>query len=206
MKTTTVEKIHLKARFLTTVPLKSMYSSKPRTKQGISWLFIIFLTCLSSACQLTAPPSSGASNSVNYSQYYLWLKSLNNEQLLQEEQQLLMVKQGEQTVRSQGKQVLLYSLPNPALYQPYKAKRLLNEILLVSHNMSQDNLAFTMLLRDQLNVQLKLFEKQTLTDENFTQTHNEQRETIEQLAKQLQQVNQQLLLLKQIDQNINQRG
>lgn len=185
-----------------------MYSTMQRAKQGISWAFIILIACLSSACQLTSPLSNITSDPVNYSQYYLWLKSLHNEQLLREEQRLLLTaQQGEEdTPLNQGKFILLYSLPTPVLYQPYKAKRLLNELLLVSHNMSQDNVAFTMLLRDQLNVQLKLLEKQALVDEDFTKKHHEQRETIEQLTKQLQQVNQQLLLLKQIDQNINQRG
>lgn len=202
MKTTATETKHLK-----TMILKSMYFNVQRAKQGISWASIILITCLSSACQLTAPLSNITSDSINYSQYYLWLKSLDNEQLLQEEQLLLTSQQDqEDTPFRQGKFILLYSLPNPVLYQPYKAKRLLNELLLVSHNMSQDNVAFTMLLRDQLNIQLKLLEKKVRAGEAFTKQQHEQRLTIEQLTKQLQQVNQQLLLLKQIDQNINQRG
>jgi len=188
------------------------YSIIQRSKPFISLVFIILLASLSTACQLTAPltnPTTNLkSNSVKYSQYYLWLKTLSNEQLLLEEQKQasLMSSQLDDKAVSQGKLILLYSLPSPVLHQPYKAKRLLNEHLLVSNNMSQDNVAFTMLLRDQLNSQLNLLEKQARANKAFSKQHDENNAIIEQLTQQVNLVNQQLLLLKKIDQNINKRG
>jgi len=183
-----------------------------RSKPFISLVFIMLLTSLSTACQLTAPltnPTTNLkSNSVKYSQYYLWLKTLSDEQLLLEEQKQasLMSSQLDDKTVSQGKLILLYSLPSPLLHKPYKAKRLLNEHLLVSNNMSQDNVAFTMLLRDQLNSQLNLLAKQAQADNAFSKQHDENNAIIEQLTQQVNLVNQQLLLLKKIDQNINKRG
>ncbi|WP_157826806.1 hypothetical protein [Colwellia sp. 12G3] len=146
--------------------------------------------------------------SVKYSQYYLWLKSLNNNQLLLEEhkQHSLLTSEVNGKALSQGKLILIYSLPNSTIHQPYKAKRLLNEHLLASNSMSKENLAFTMLLRDQLNTQLHLLEKQTLSEQELTKQSDEHHAIIEQLNQQLNHVNQQLMLLKLIDQNINERG
>ncbi|MEY8215493.1 MAG: hypothetical protein RPR97_13550 [Colwellia sp.] len=181
----------------------------------------MLLTSLSTACQMadittdktTAPSTNthnidNTDNLVKYSQYYLWLKTLNNKQLLSEEQkqQSLMTSQLNDNALSQGKLILTYSLPSPLLHQPYKAKRLLNEHLLASNKMSKDNLAFTMLLRDQLNTQLHLLKKQERSDQDFKKKFDEQHVIIKQLNQKLNHVNQQLILLKKIDQNINERG
>ncbi len=183
-------------------------------KQCLSIAFILLLTSLSTACQVTEPTAithnenTNANDSVKYSQYYLTLKTLSNKQLLLEEkkQQSLLTSQLNDIPLSQGKLILLYSLPNPGLNQPYKAKRLLNEHLLTSNKMSKDNLAFIMLLRDQLNIQLRLLEKQARADKEYNQQNDEHRATIEELNQQLDLVNKQLILLKKIDQNINERG
>ncbi|HCM46826.1 MAG TPA: hypothetical protein DIS98_04755 [Colwellia sp.] len=179
-----------------------------RTKQYFSITFIILLANLSSACQITAPVTDITQNSVKYSQYYLGLKNLNNKQLLLEEhkQHTLMADQLKDKALSQGKLILIYSLPNPIVYQPYKAKRLLNEHLLASSTLGKENLAFTMLLRDQLNNQLHLLEKITFFEQNLIKQSNAHHKIIEQLNQQLEHVNQQLMLLKKIDQNINERG
>jgi hypothetical protein len=178
-------------------------------KQYFSIALIILLASLSSACQITAPTTKTEAThaSAKYSQYYLWLKTLTNTQLLQEEQKQHSLMTDELNGKNlrQGKLILIYSLPSPTLHQPYKAKRLLNEHLLTSNNMSKDNLAFTMLLRDQLNIQLYLLEKQTLSKQDFTKHSDEHHVIIEQLNEQLEHVNQQLMLLKQIDQDINER-
>jgi hypothetical protein len=185
-------------------------------KQCFSIVFILLVTSLSTACQMTKPTTitynentkTDANNSVEYSQYYLTLKTLNSEQLLLEEKKLLssMTKQLNDKTPNQGKLILLYSLPNPGVYQPYKAKSLLNEHLLASNNMSQGNLAFIMLLRDQLNIQLRLLEKQTRSDKEYNEQNDKNSVTIEQLKQQLEHVNKQLILLKKIDKNINERG
>jgi hypothetical protein len=183
-----------------------------RAKQSFSSAIIILLASLSSACQMTDPvtdtKTETTDHSVKYSQYYLWLKTLSNKQLLLEEHKQLdlMTSQLNDKAVSQGKLILIYSLPNISFYQPYKAKRLLNEHLLASNNMNKENLAFTMLLRDQLNTQLHLLEKEALFKQDFTKQSNEHHAIIEKLNQQLNHVNQQLILLKQIDQNINDRG
>ncbi|PKH85394.1 hypothetical protein [Colwellia sp. Bg11-28] len=183
-------------------------------KQCFSIALILLLTSLSTACQVTEPTvithneKTITNNSVEYSQYYLTLKTLNNKQLMSEEKKLqsLMTNQLNDKTLSQSKLILLYSLPNPGLYQPYKAKSLLNEHLLASNEMSQSNLAFIMLLRDQLNIQLRLLEKQSLSDKEYNEQNDKHNVTIEQLNQQLEHVNKQLILLKKIDKNINERG
>lgn len=183
-----------------------------RAKHCFSITFIILLANLSSACQMS-PHATGAKtdtnhNQVQYSQYYLWLKKLNNKELLQEElkQRSIMASEYKDKNLSQGKLILIYSLPTPPLHQPYKAKRLLNEHLLTSNNLSKDNLAFTMLLRDQLNTLLRSLEKQAFSERVFIKQSKEHHAKMEQLNQQLDHVNQQLILLKQIDKNINERG
>ena len=172
-------------------------------KQYISIVCILLLTCLSTACQVTEPKavehieSENTQNSIEYAQYYLTLKTLNNKQLLLEEIKLLSLMSNQLNDRfTQGKLILLYSLPNPGVYKPYKAKSLLNEHLLVSNNMSQGNLAFIMLLRDQLNIQLRLLAKQARSEKTYTEQSEKHNVTIEQLNQQLEHLNKQLILLK----------
>jgi len=197
--------------------LSVKHSTIRSAKQCLSIAFILLLTSLSTACQVTEPAiithndvtnNDNTNDSIKYSQYYLTLKTLSNKQLLLEErnQQSLLTSQLDDKTLSQGKLILLYSLPNPGLNQPYKAKRLLNEHLLASNKMSKDNLAFIMLLRDQLNIQLRLLEKQARADKEYNQHNDEHRATIEQLNQQLDLVNKQLILLKKIDKNISDRG
>lgn len=180
-------------------------------KKHFSIIFIMLIGSLSSACQMTTPADK-THNVVSYSNYYLWLTTLNKKQVLAEEhkQQALLNNRLNKTVNdvdpSQGKLILIYSLANSPLHQPYKAKRLLNEHLLVSNNMSKENLAFTMLLRDQLNTQLHLLEKQAQASKKFNKQSDEHHAIIAQLESQLKRVKQQLILLKKIDQNINERG
>jgi hypothetical protein len=196
--------------------LSVTHSTSRSIKQCLSIVFILLLTSLSTACQVTEPTAithnkntdAETNNSIEYSQYYLTLKTLNNKQLLLEEKKLLslVTKPLNDKTLIQGKLILLYSLPNPGLYQPYKAKSLLNDHLLASNNMSQGNLAFIMLLRDQLNIQLRLLEKQTRSDKEYNEQNDKNSVTIEQLNQQLEHVNKQLILLKKIDKNINERG
>jgi hypothetical protein len=196
--------------------LSVQHSTMRQIKQCFSIAFILLLTSLSTACQVTEPTAvthnentdADTNNSIEYSQYYLTLKTLNNKQLLLEEKKLLalMSKPLNDKTPIQGKLILLYSLPNPGLYHPYKAKSLLNEHLLASNNMGQDNLAFIMLLRDQLNIQLRLLEKQARSDKEYNEQNDKNNLTIEHLNQQLDHVNKQLILLKKIDQNINERG
>ncbi|KGJ90668.1 hypothetical protein [Colwellia psychrerythraea] len=179
-----------------------------RVKHWLSMGLITLLISLSSACQMTTPITN-TNNVVDYSQYYLSLKHLSNKEIIAEEKHLeilINTKYREDQVSNQGKLILIYSLPNTKLHSPYKAKRLLNEHLLAGDKISAENFAFTMLLRDQLNSQLRLLEKQQAARINFNNQADEHHRIIKELTQQLEQVNQQLILLKRIDQNINERG
>jgi len=181
-------------------------------KQCISIVMVILLTSSLGACQLTKQKKPIEplilKASLQYSQYYLWLKSLDKNQVLAEEnkQASLLNSQPNDNSLSQGKLILIYSLPNTSLHQPYKAKRLLNEHLLMSNNHSKDNLAFTLLLRDQLNIHLHLLEKQQQLKKIESKNNKKNQTTIKQLTQQLNRVNKKLELLKKIDKNINERG
>ena len=188
---------------------KQTYS---RVKQPWRVISIMTLVISTSACHVTEPPSTSVSitnETTQFSQYYLWLKTLTDEQIFIEEDKqnaLLNAQQVTVQIAAQSKLILIYSLSTGVLHKPYKAKRLLNEFLLAGSSMSQENLAFTMLLRDQLNIQLKLREKHKKANKDFIKQSEEHHANIELLEQQLKQVNQQLILLKKIDQNINQRG
>lgn len=178
-----------------------------RAKQYINITILSLLASLLSACQLTNPMSKDSGSSTEYSQYYICLKSLEKNEVLAEETKHkdLIKKQIEDDGFSQGKLILIYSLPNTPLHNPYKAKRLLNEHLLANNTMSKENLAFTMLLKDQLNTQLHLLSSQEKSKKIFNEKNKENEKNIEELNQQLDHVNHQLMLLKQIDQNINDR-
>ncbi|ALO35832.1 hypothetical protein CMT41_14710 [Colwellia sp. MT41] len=200
-------KVQILSTFITSKAVKYSTGSPRWIRPYLSMGLIILLASLASACQMP-PPATKTNDGVNYSQYYLWLKTLNKQEVLTEEQkQHVLINQPLKGVNfSQGKLILIYSLANTPLHQPYKAKRLLNEHLLASNNMSKENVAFTMLLRDQLNTQLYLLEKQARSSKKFSQQSDEHHAEIKQLNNQLNHVNQQLMLLKQIEQNINERG
>jgi hypothetical protein len=172
------------------------------------------LAILVAGCQTTSPVIEPAKKPINYSYYYVWLKTLSNTQLLTEEQsqKSLTTSNSQKLINSQGKLILIYSLPNSTLHQPYKAKRLLNNLLLSEHSLNEYNIAFTTLLRDQLNTQLHLLQKQEQLTESINKHKEHYNETISQLTTQLTQkdidlehVNKQLRLLKKIDQRIDQR-
>jgi hypothetical protein len=189
-----------------------------RVKQCLLIFFVLFASILLSACQITTPFTNDKADEINnnitpppfsYSQYYLWLKTLSDKQVLAEEYKqtaIIAATPQENNIATQSKLILIYSLSTTDLHQPYKAKRLLNELLILSHNMKADNLAFTMLLRDQLNTQLYLLEKQNATNKDCNEQLDGNHVLIEQLQSQVNQVNQQLILLKRIDLNINERG
>ncbi len=174
-------------------------------------ILTLIATALLSACQITEKPTieDKVSNQLSYSEYYLRLKKLTSEQVVAEEtkqKQLLAKSTTDDKDFSLSKLILIYSLPNTSLHQPYKAKRFLNKHLLQIDKQNTENLAFAMLLRDQLNTQLKLLEKQEALRASIKKQNDEHDTQIIQLKQQIDNVNQQLILLKRIDQTINQRG
>jgi len=90
----------------------------------------------------------------------LEIKQLKNELLSLE-------KHNSKKFPQESKLLLIYSLPNPAVYRPYQAKSLLNKYPLPENisNKVDNNLAFMVMLRDQLNSQLYLLNKHKKQEE-----------------------------------------
>ena len=183
---------------------------KKTIKNAYEISLITSLLLLLSACQLIPNDASSDAQKhnhtfekISYSDYYLWLKTLSSAELLIEvkEQQkafaLVDVPQRNHS-RHQSKLLLIYSLPNPIVYQPYKAKTLLNSYHLPNNANSQTdaNLVFMVMLRDQLNNQLHLLNEQVLLTKKHQQSQEAQTAEIDHLKKQLSQ-------LKAIEKNIN---
>jgi len=157
--------------------------------------------CSLSACQVTSltneqPHTRRVSS---YGEYYLWLKSLSKQQLINEiEQQENYIKQGnvkQGNVTAKIHLLLLRSLPNSPIYNVYSAKSLLNSYQLSSlaQQLTLHDLALISLLKDQLNAQLFLYQD-LAKNENIIQQNNHQ------VAKQMK--NQQLSIL-QLNKKIN---
>ena len=96
-----------------------------------------------------------------YGDYYLWLKTLSNDELLQEVEQ----QRREQENYSSDADIhimLLHSLPESPIYNPYEAKSILNELQLqyIQSRYNPTNLSLITLLRDLLNEQLLTIQKQ----------------------------------------------
>ena len=183
-----------------------------------SLLITLTLFCLT-ACQHTSLPNKQAEiiqviAPTNYGQYYLGLKKLSNEQLLSEihhQKQL----NGEE-FDSNIKLLMIHSLPNSSIYNPYTAKTILNQYQFDNSQYFEINdtdVALLTVLRDQLNQQLLLFQKligqDLVNDRNIAQQTN----TINELNVQVSSLNEQLSLLKlqlqqlkTIELNINNHG
>ena len=154
---------------------------KRRCKFAVFTLLLVNL----SACQVT--PQAPAS--FNYSQYYLWLKTLNAEELSTEflqQKQALIDHDSQQT---KIKLLLLHTLPSSPQYQPYKAKTLLNQVpLSASQFNSEQNLAFMLLIKDLLNSQLLLIEKHQRQTDKDKQAISQYQQQINLLEQQLEQL------------------
>ncbi len=164
-------------------------------KNNIAFLPVL-LVLLLSACQILP----NQTESFSYSHYYLWLKTLSTAELTTEISTLKQSREAQKAqVNDNGdiKLLLLHSLPNSPIYQPYRAKMLLNQYPLSANNSAvNDNLALMILLKDQLNAQLLLLEKHEQVDRKNQLQLAQQTILIQQLKKQLTQ-------LKKIEKNIN---
>ncbi len=172
-----------------------------------SLLLLTVLTLLS-ACKSTTENTEEYSY---YGNYYLWIKGLNTHELLKEiELQKLKESQGNQD--AEYYLLLLNSLPNSPIHNPYIAKSRLNQQALTQEAYTRfnvGNLAFIIMLRDQLNQQLlilnKLIDKEKTQKENQKQL-NEQLQSIEKLEQNSQKLQQQIIQLKKIESSINEHG
>lgn len=171
-------------------------------------LFIILMLSALSGCQLL----EGLNNDkVDLSHYYLWIKSLNDEEIAQEITQQQSDKEsgyGKANVQL----IMLYSLPSSAIHNPYTAKTLLNDYPLPPYqdtSLSNSDLAFIVMLKDQLNQQLLLLKQITNYKGAYQQAKKVnivQQVKINQLNKQIEQLNKQIIQLKKIEKTISERG
>jgi hypothetical protein len=183
---------------------------------GVS--ILLFLTIASTGCQLL---SQSQTLTTSYGQYYLWLKSLNREELQQE---IIQQKRNLSLNNTDAELhlLLIHALPNSPIHNPYTAKALLNTFQLqyISSRYNSENLAFITMLRDQLNEQLLTLEKLSNTlktgKENqviqslLHRENNEQKLVQSELKKDnqlykqsIKRLKQQIIQLKKIEQTIN---
>ena len=168
-----------------------------------------------SACQsiiTTEQPESDLSH------YYLWIKTLSSEELKFE---INRQKQNQKNSIANAELllVMLHSLPNAPIHNPYTAKAQLNTYQLEPYNsaiFTPKDLAFIVMLKDQLNQQLLLLKElnnfkgayqqaQMLIATNEKQLEK-QKLDVARLNTQIEQLNKQLVQLKKIEQTINKRG
>lgn len=177
-------------------------------------LLIAFSVSLG-GCQLMAPNTNDDSDNIkvidkehsSYGNYYLWIKSLNNDELLAEidKQQ---IKQANGNQGTEYNLLLLHSLPNSPIHNPYIAKEKLNKQTSPQHFNVAD-LAFIVMLKDQLNQQLLILNKVIDKDKTNTESQKQlevQQQSIEQLEQRTQKLQQQIIQLKNIERSINDHG
>jgi len=171
-------------------------------------LFVIILLSALSGCQLM---TDSYSNKVDFSDYYLWIKSLNEDEIAQE---IIEQKNNKQSgyVKADVQLIMLYSLPNSPIHNPYTAKTMLNDYPLEPYNsstFSSTDLAFIVMLKDQLNQQLLLLEQLTNYKGAYQQSKKittAQQFKINQSNKKINQLNKQIIQLKKIEKTISERG
>ncbi len=170
---------------------------------------IIFISLLFlSGCQLL--PESSKEN-VEFNHYYLWIKSLNDEEVLQE---ISRQKNNKQSglVKADMQLIMLYSLPNSPIHNPYTAKAQLNNYPLESYEYSVFNaadLAFVVMLKDQLNQQLLILKQ--LNDYKGAYKQSKELITVQQAEileakKDINQLNKKIIQLKKIEKAISKHG
>ena len=172
-------------------------------KIGLSLSLMLSIT----GCQLISQPASSQSS---YGQYYLWLKSLNNEEILAE---ITQQKQSFALGNSQAGEylLLLHSLPNSPIHNAYTAKSMINKRnnqYLVSHY-NPTILAFITVLKDQFNQQLLILEKFANKSAELKLNEQQHYELNQEKIKNkalIVQLKRQIVQLKIIEQSINERG
>jgi len=171
-------------------------------------LLILLMLSALSGCQLLEGANS---DKTELSHYYLWIKTLNDKEIAQE-----ITQQQSNKESGYGKAdvqlIMLYSLPNSPIHNPYTAKTLLNDYPLPPYqntSLSTSDLAFIVMLKDQLNQQLLLLKQITNYKGAYRQAKKinlAQEVKINQLNKQIEQLNKQIIQLKKIEKTISERG
>jgi len=171
------------------------------------YFLLLILLLLNSGCQLINQPTK---QMISYGQYYLWLKSLNQEELQQE---IVQQRQNLAVDRMDNELYLLliHALPHSPIHNPYTAKSLLNSFQqrYVNTRYNSENLAFITMLRDQLNEQLLTLDKMTKTSllnkKNQSKIKLIDKKILHQ-QQTIKRLTQQIIQLKKIEQTINEHG
>jgi len=180
------------------------------TNKIMQWcmpLLITLLMSILSGCQLLPDSNSDKidlNNKVELSQYYLWIKSLNDDEVAEEVRQQKSDKQSGYG-KADLQLIMLYSLPNSPNHNPYTAKTLLNDYPLITYDETSFNgadLAFIVMLKDQLNQQLLLLEQ--LTNYKGAYQQAKKLNTAQQLN--INHLQTQIIQLKKIEKTLSKRG
>jgi len=167
--------------------------------QQTKWL-TIFAFIVLTGCQLSPEPPKAQ---VNISEYYLWIKNLEATELKHEIEKQLQFKQSGQKPNSL-KLIMLHSLPSSPVHNPYTAKTQLNNLQLSSQmdiDLSTADIAFIVMLKDQLNQQLLQLEKVA----NYQGAYRQSKKVIAESQLKISELILQLTKLKQIERNISER-
>lgn len=164
-------------------------------------LFILILLLPLSGCQLL---DDSDSKKVDFSHYYIWIKSLNNEEVVQEITQQKSNKDSGYAA-ADIHLIMLYSLPNSPIHNPYTAKTILNDYPLAPYSestFSDTDLAFIVMLKDQLNQQLLILKQL----ENYKGAYQQSKKVNSAQQLKINQLNKQIIQLKKIEKTISKRG
>lgn len=168
---------------------------------------IIFLWLLiGSGCQLNQNPP----NEYQYSHYYLWIKSLSSNELLNE------VNKQKQNISSgyysaEINLAMLYALPKSPIYNPFTAKTMLNKIVPNAQQamqISSTDFGFIIMMKDQLNQQILTLNKLLLAKETSQELQASLKVNVTEktrLMRQLLKLKQQIKQLKKIELDINEQ-
>ena len=163
-------------------------------------LFFLFMLPLS-GCQLLGDSSH---KKVDFSHYYIWIKSLNVEEVTQEIAQQKSNKNAGY-IAADIHLIMLYSLPNSPIHNPYTAKTILNDYPLAPYSestLSDTDLAFIVMLKDQLNQQLLILKQL----ENYKGAYQQSKKVNKTQQLKIEQLKKQIIQLKKIEKTISKRG
>ena len=167
---------------------------------------ILLWLLISSGCQLTQKQPTED----QYSHYYLWIKSLSSNELLNES-----IKQKQNIsggyYNAEVNLAMLYALPKSPLYNPYTAKTKLNQLTLQPNQavqMSSANFGFITMMKDQLNQQILTLNKLLLTKQALQEHQAALKGKVTEhktlMLKSLK-LKQQIIQLKNIELDINEQ-
>lgn len=177
-------------------------------KQYSCYFVILVCFLLLSGCHLL-PDSK--KDTVTFNHYYLWIKSLNNEEIVQE---ISRQKNNKHSGLAQADihLIMLYSLPNSPVHNPYTAKTQLNDYQLDPYEdtiFNATDLAFVVMLKDQLNQQLLILEELNNYKGAYKQSKDliaVQQIEISEANEIITQLNKKIIQLKKIEKAISEHG